>query len=530
MKKAAKLITSPWMLPLGGVLTALPLLFPKVGVLGFATMVPALLFLFSAAREGTVRLRRFYAYGFFYFFPFYFVNYYWFLALYPMSFAGITKGQAAVTVALCWAGLSLLHALIGACLFPLFAALCRTAAMKRLPFAVPFLFAALYAVLEWGMTHTFVGVPWARLALGQIEMPFLPNSAALFGTYFITFCLCSFNGLTAYLILHRECRRTAAILAAAVVVLNTVCGVIGYCTADVGKGKSIVIAAVQGNIGSAEKWNEEYSRRTEEVYEKYTAEAAEADAEMVVFPETFLPYHMTPGSNLRAYVCRLAATYGVIIRCGAFQTGENGEEYNVVFTVYPDGSVDDAVYKKRKLVPFGEYVPFRRVAETLLPVFANIGMLSEDLTPGSESELLDTEWGKIGTLICFDSIYEALTLQSVRDGANVMILPTNDSWFTDSAAAYMHNNQARYRAIESNRYFVRAADTGISDFINPRGETEGVLPPMKAGVTVGTVYMNTGRTLYSRIGNLFVYLLIGGCALPALWELARAVSRKKSKR
>lgn len=530
MKNAAKLITYPWILPISAALTALPLLFPKAGVLGFVSMIPALLFLFCRVEEGQTRVRRFYRYGFFYFFPFYLVNYYWFLALYPMSFAGITKGQAALTVALCWVGLTLLHAVISACLFPLFAALCRTAPVKKFPLMMPFLFSGLYAVLEWCLTHTFVGVPWARLALGQIEMPFLPNSAALFGIYFITFCLCLFNGLIAFLLLHPAGRHTTAILAAGVVVFHTVCGVIGYCTADVGKGNSMVIAAVQGNVGSAEKWNAEYTQRTKEVYESYTAKAADAGADMVVFPETFLPFYMDEGTPLREYICGLATTYGITIRCGAFAAGENGEEYNAVFTVYPDGRVDDTVYKKRKLVPFGEYVPFRRVAEVVVPVFADIGMLTEDLTPGKGSELVDTKWGKIGTLICFDSIYEVLTLQSVRDGANVIILPTNDSWFTDSAAAYMHNNQARYRAIESNRYFVRAADTGITDIITPRGRTEGVLAPMTEGMTVGTVYLNTGRTLYSYIGNLFVYLLIAALAALPLWQLWHTIKEKKKEK
>ena len=79
MKNAAKLITYPWILPISAALTALPLLFPKAGVLGFVSMIPALLFLFCRAEEGQTRVRRFYRYGFFYFFPFYLVNYYWFL-------------------------------------------------------------------------------------------------------------------------------------------------------------------------------------------------------------------------------------------------------------------------------------------------------------------------------------------------------------------------------------------------------------------------------------------------------------------
>ena len=96
----------------------------------------------------------------------------------------------------------------------------------------------------------------------------------------------------------------------------------------------------------------------------------------------------------------------------------------------------------------------------------------------------------------------------MRDGAELICLPTNDSWFLDSAAAYMHHAQARLRAIESGRYIVRAADTGISSVIAPDGSVEAELAPLTEGVSIATVYPTTARTLYSYIGNTFVYLLL----------------------
>lgn len=89
--------------------------------------------------------------------------------------------------------------------------------------------------------------------------------------------------------------------------------------------------------------------------------------------------------------------------------------------------------------------------KAVLPFLAEMNMFSDALVPGTSSELFETEHGKIGGLVCFDSIYETLTLSSVRDGANLMILSTNDSWYRDSAAVYQHNGHAVLRAVESGQ-------------------------------------------------------------------------------
>ena len=518
-----------WLLlvPLGGILTALCLVLPAFGFLQWLTMTPALVWLFFAVkREERLSYRAFYGVGVLYFLPFYLTIYHWFFYLYPMEFAGVTPGTALALVVTCWVGLSLLQTVFSALIFPLFAYLSRTRVLQRVPLLLPVLFAAQYTVAEWGQTFTWMGVPWARLALGQIEMGIFANSASLFGSYFLTFVLVLCNGLAAYPVLCREKRRFCAAAAATVVAFAAVVGTVGYAVTGPTQGEAIVVAAVQGNIGSSQKWNAENTKKAFEVYERYTAEAAAAGADIVVFPETFLPYALTESNSIGLFVRNLAIRYDVTILCGALYYGEDGR-YNAMFAVYPDGSIDDTVYAKRHLVPFGEYVPWRPVIEALLPILSDINMLSTDFNEGKDSALIDTPYGKVGGLICFDSIYERLTLDSVQDGAEILVLPTNDSWFTDSAAVYMHSSQARLRAIESGRWIVRSADTGISSVIDPRGNAHEELAPLVEGVSIHTAYTSNTRTLYSYIGNSFVYLLIAALAALPTSELWFFVKKKK---
>lgn len=517
------------LLPTGGILMALCLVFPSLATLQWFAMTPALLFLFARTEgERPARFGALYGAGVLYYLSFYLVIFHWFFYLYPMEFAGVTPNEAAVLVLICWLGLSLLQTVFSSLVFPLYGLLSRTTLARRAPFLLPLLFAAQYAVAEWSQTLTWLGVPWARLPLGQLECGFLLNGASFFGSYLLTFSLVAVSALTAFAILHLDRVRFAAATALSLIVFNVLAGAVGYAAACPTAGEPIVVAAIQGNVGSSQKWTSAETQRTKEVYWRLTAKAVEEGATLVVFPETFLPHTLTESSGAGKFVKELATTYNVTVMCGAFHYDrESDKTQNAVFTVYPDGTVDEVVYAKRHLVPFGEYVPLRSVIEVLVPPLANIGMLSEDLQAGTDAAIVETPFGSVGALICFDSIYEELTRDSVREGAQLLVLPTNDSWFTDSAGVYMHSGQARLRAIESGRWIVRAADTGISSVISPTGKTHGEQPPLVEGYALSTACVRTARTPYSYIGNLFVYLLIAAIlTLPAA-EVYFAVKKRK---
>ena len=146
--------------------------------------------------------------------------------------------------------------------------------------------------------------------------------------------------------------------------------------------------------------------------------------------------------------------------------------------------------------------------EILIPPLTEVAMLEDDIACGTDSGIIDQNGMAIGSLICFDSIYESETLESVRDGAELLIMCTNDSWFDGTAAMRMHLAQAKMRAVESGRYVVRAANTGISAIIDEQGRTVDELEPMIRDYLVCRVNTSRHMTLYTCIGNMWVYISI----------------------
>lgn len=545
---AAKRWTAFLLLLCGGVLTGLTLIFPKLGLFEWLTLVPTALFLLVRASDEKVRLRTLYGYGFFFFMFFYLTVFHWFINLYPLDFiAGMTKGAALSVVLLGWWGLSLFQALQGALVFVLGGAVLRSRICRRFPLLSPFAFAGLWAIYEWWQTVGWFGVPWGRLPIGQSAYVVGLQTASLFGSYFVTFLLVAVNGLVAYVILERAALRVGCATLAAVLVFQYGVGSILYFTTSRDKGEPIAVAAAQGNISSHEKWNFSLTMKTREVYAQYTAEAAQNGAKIVVWPETALPHTLVPDGSHWDFVSELAREHNVTILVGAFhdvewdvdEDDEDWEEiddweedlsYNAVFCFLPDGTAIETVYAKRHLVPFGEYVPMRELVETVAPALSELTLSSDELAAGEGGQLFELEEGTVGTLICFDSIYEELTLESVREGAELICLSTNDSWFTDSAALYMHNAQAQLRAVETGRYVVRSANTGISTVIAPTGAVIDELEPLVGGIVEAEVYARDSLTLYTRIGNLFVYLLMAAFVSLGVWETVGCVKKRKMAR
>ena len=279
-------------------------------------------------------------------------------------------------------------------------------------------------------------------------------------------------------------------------------------------GTPVSVALIQGNIASGDKWQGSIYD-TFDIYSSLTQEAVEKHMpSIIIWPETVVNVKLKNYSDLYNSMRQLAMESEAIIMVGTFDaktdetTGES-KNYNAIFTFYPDGSVGEEPYYKRHPVPFGEYLPWEDFFRRFFPLVANIRIYDSEITPGSGAALTETPFGKIGGLVCFDSIYETLTLDSVREGASLIALVTNDSWYRDSAAASQHNNHAVLRAVESGRYVARAANTGISSIISPHGKTIDSLGALETGYVTGNVYFYGERTLYSYIGNLIVWICFG---------------------
>ena len=447
-------------LPVGGILFALTVIFPQIGAFEWISLIPALLVILTLAPDPTVRYRRLYGLGLCFFWPFYAVNFHWFLYMYPLDFAGMSHAASAVVVGFACLGLS----------------------------------------------------------LGQAETVAILQSAALFGSYFITFLMVAVNGLLAYLILHPSRRMVCAALALGLFFGNMGFGIIRMASMK-DEGTTIQAAAIQGNKGSLENWGSGSMDAVLKVYGELSKKAAAEGADLIVWPETCIPANIDRHAWVYEYVTELSRECGVPILCGLFTRVEEGSEadYNSIVAALPDGTIHDTVYNKRNPVPFGEFVPFRNLVMTLVPPLAEINTLAEDIPAGEDSVVFDLEIGQVGSLICFDSIYEQNALDSIANGAQVLAVSTNDSWFQDSRGVWMHHAQSQLRAIETGRFVVRSANTGVSSIINDRGEVLETLAPLKTGYVLEEVTLSERVTVYSVIGNVFAYACIILCAAAILY-------------
>lgn len=504
---------------LSGLLTALPMFVPSLAFVAWISAVPLYIALF--------RNKRSYIYGFFFGLGYFGALFYWFVYLYPLDFAGLDNGQSIAVIAVSWIGLALMQAAEIAFAPLIFSLSCK----KKPTWYSPLILSSAWVLVEWLMSLGWVGVPWGRLAVTQSEYTAVIQSAGLFGSYFISFLIIAVNGYLSLWIMKIDGKKKPVsgiypIIAIALALSNLIYGVLRIETIS-DSGTPVKAAILQGNIGSGDKWGENSLQNSLNTYLSFIYKASEEyDPDIIVIPETAVNTYVKEDKAIYSALSRAAKQSGAIIFCGAFES-EGGENYNAIIPFYPDGSTGNSYYK-RHLVPFGEYLPMAGLINAVIPALGEINMFSDSLSSGENSEITDTPFGKIGGLICFDSIYETLTLDSVRDGAELIVLCTNDSWYYDSPAVRQHQGHAMLRAVESGRWVVRAANTGISSLISPTGEATVSLGALEEGTVYGEVYVRDGKTLYSLTGNIIVPVCFFALLLTAVSR--RKYNNKKNRR
>ena len=528
MKNKAKLF---YLLALSGVVSGLAVAFSKyLGFLIWISLIPLFSTLKKLSANGSLKLRHAYLYGLFYFECFYAVCFHFFFYMYPLDFTGLSNFYSVLVIILACFGLSFLQALFGGFVFVIYVYTLRSSAAKKFPIINVLSFTAIYSFYEFTQTLGWWGVPWGRISLALTDMIIPIQAASLFGSYFITAIIVTVNSLLAFAIMEIGNKRRStgyAIAALSVFVLNIALGAVLYAVhrSEVKEAESVRIAVIQGNYDSTDKWFES-SDRIVDKHLHLTEEAVKDGAQIVLWAETALPFTLDEEGFFSYQIAEYADALNVTIIVGAMDE-EDEKSYNTLFCFTPDGKINETKYYKRHIVPYGEYVPMRKLMENTLPFMAEISMLTDDMTEGKEGSVFILEKTRAGALICFDSIYENLTRDTVKSGAELLLLSTNDSWFSDSAAAYMHNNQARFRAVEFGKYVARSANTGLSTFISNTGEIIEELPPLTEGYLCADVVNLNNTTLYSIVGNVFVYLCGALMSIPFAYDAICKIKQTK---
>ncbi|MBR5767241.1 MAG: apolipoprotein N-acyltransferase [Clostridia bacterium] len=520
-----------------GILTALPMVFDWLFALPWLAL-PAWLLL-------VLRCRHPYRHGLVWSVGYFFVVFSWLIELYPMDFAGFSNGMSVLIIFL---GITVLT--LSQSVFAAFLPVIYKKGYAFLPAPLSAVLAgAVWCVIEWGQTLFWFMVPWGRLALTQTL--FLPTiqSASLLGSYFVAFIMMCWAGLIAAALEkslggdkplkfdNSGLRPVYALVAHIIFAANVVFGTVKLCLPEKsgadGTDTGVTAAAVQGNISSVDKWADDSLSRSLKIYSDLTKEAAGDGARLVVWPESVITVSLNRYAYVSSAISALASETGCDIAVGAFFTegeGDDSVDYNAVYYYHPDGTVSENVYFKRHLVPFGEYVPMRSFIMKIFPFLDEINMFSSDIGRGSSSALFEDGRGTVGSLICFDSIYADLARSTAADGAELILLSTNDSWYKDSTAVYQHNRHAALRAVETGKYIVRAANTGVSSVIDPNGSIKESLGPLLTGYVTSDVRYVEGKTLYTCVGDVIVWLSAGyAAAVIAVGIIKRLRKRKEEK-
>lgn len=495
--------------------SALPLSFPSLFLLSWISFAPFFYLILKSAGEWSFRSAL--GHGLWFGFWYHFFVYFWFLWLYPLDFAGLSGLPAVAVILLAWPGISLIH---GA-LFAIPSLLCRFLA-KGVHSRSALAFAAILGILfaQRLTALSQLAFPWVKVSLGQYRATALIQSASLFGMEGLDFIILCVSACLALFFLSQGKRKVLSLgLAAVLFVTNFLFGVIRLALPEK-EEESLTVSCIQGCILSGEKWAS-YDAALE-TYSSLTGEVDDEDVDLVVWPESAVPLNLATSPELLALYQSLSEMIGKPILMGCFWKDGSATTNSAVLL---DEKSCSEPYSKQILVPFGERMPYRGVLSAIFPFLEEINMLSSDLAPGKDSALMELKGRKIGTVICFESIFPDLVRKSVRDGAEMLVIVTNDSWYEDSPAVWQHLAHATFRSVENGRSTVRCANSGVSAFIDEKGRGLSELGPLKQGVLTDTVSFSKESTLYSLLGD---FVLPTGFAVLLGWLLVMKLIERKN--
>ncbi len=438
---------------------------------------------------------------------------YW--VVYSMYYYGGVPFVLGVGVALLMSSLLAVYPAIFALLFA------RTNGLSPVArfFAIPF----LWVFVEFLRATLFTGFPWELIGYSQTGYTTLIQSADIFGIWGVSFFVVAVNAglyLIAKSVMHRQRGiKSVAVVCSILVVLVVAYGIMKpkVVRSGMSGGKVVKVTVVQGSIEQSVKWSKDKIKYTIDTYRDLSLKAVgvkepgnapegkklisekSTEHKLIVWPETAMPFFLARNRERAVLVTDVAERSGAWLLTGAphyeYRPGDDKYNmYNSAFLIDPEGEFAGQArrYDKMHLVPFGEYVPLKKILFFIEKLTEGAG----DFVPGSGAVPLhmaradkDVATAKgvaplagnagknadrdtiadIGVLICYEAIFPEISAEFSNNGANLLVNITNDGWFGKTSAPYQHFDMTIMRAVENRVYLVRAANTGISAVVDPAG-------------------------------------------------------------
>ena len=380
----------------------------------------------------------------------------------------------------------------------------RKDALVRMLVAFP----AVWTLAEWSRGWVLGGFPWLNIGYSQTDTP-LAGFAPVLGVYGVGWLVANTSALLLCIFSLPWRRKAGAAMVG--VALWSAGAWLNQVEWSRSAGEPFKATLLQGNIPQEIKWEPGHRRKTLELYIAMTRQHWSSD--LVIWPETAVPafYHQVEESFLLP-LREEAQKNGTDLLIGAPLLEQPGARYyNALISL----GRTPGIYRKRHLVPFGEYLPLQPLSRFILDI---LQIPLADFSAGADRQpLLKAAGFPLVASICYEDAFGEEALTGVPDGA-YLVNVTNDAWFADSIGPLQHFQMARMRALELRRYMLRATNTGVTGIISPFGYVVARAPQFERTTITGEIIPMSGSTPYSRYGNrpvviaLFVVLIIAWAA------------------
>lgn len=368
----------------------------------------------------------------------------------------------------------------------------------------PLTFAPLWVFAEWTKTWIFTGFPWlfAGYAFTTYQ---LDNFAPLAGIYAVSFVVIF---IAASLVEIAKGRLFWALPCLLLLAVAVGLGQVQWTTTK--NSTPLSVSLIQGNIPQDLKWLTEYQGQTLAIYANLSQ--TEWGRDLVVWPESSIPLFQ---ADVQPFIDAVAAhaaqsnsawVTGIpYAEVNTFNPATNSydEFYNAIMAA---GIDSHGLYKKQRLVPFGEYVPLSGTLAWVLPSLKDDVSMSSFSAGGSHQEPLSVKDHRLAAAICYEVAYPNLTRNNAQR-SDFLVTLSNDAWFTGTDGPWQHLQMVQMRAKENGRWFIRATNTGVTAFINPQGQIERLLKQDVRGVLRGDLPAMQGSTPYMRFGDWPILIL-----------------------
>jgi len=359
-----------------------------------------------------------------------------------------------------------------------------------------------WVATEWLRAHLLGDFAWCLLGYSQAENLPVIQIARYGAVYAVSFVIAAVAAVLASQLVEPQAgrRRISATAGAALVALVWAHGVwqLGRPVPESGR---VRVGLVQASILQEDLWVPGYAWQNVERHLDLTRLAALQGALLVVWPESSAPFYYDDTPAFAALMRMRAAEHKVYLLFG--NDDRDAQHVYVGAKLLTPAGALAMRYHKLRLVPFGEYVPLQPLLTLGGRVTAKLVEEVSDFTPGTEHTLGQVDGHAVGTFICYEAIFPDTVREFAREGAELLVNITNDGWYGGTSAPYQHMAMASFRAVENGKYLVRAANTGITAVVDPRGRIVEQTALFEPAVVVRDIPIVSGQTFYARHGDVF---------------------------